>query len=91
MKSFKNGRWIIPFKKFSRLRVKPTIMEKVIKAVLNFSGLFVNNVHNAVLFILQPFMSPRYPGGPRGPGIRMPPDQFNVSITLLTEVPDIWY
>ncbi|XP_060594495.1 single-stranded DNA-binding protein 3-like isoform X4 [Ruditapes philippinarum] len=24
-----------------------------------------------------PFMSPRYPGGPRGPGIRMPPDQFN--------------
>lgn len=32
-----------------------------------------------VVCILQPFMSPRYAGGPRGPGgIRMP-DQFNVS------------
>ncbi|XP_076116952.1 single-stranded DNA-binding protein 3-like isoform X8 [Mytilus galloprovincialis] len=26
----------------------------------------------------QPFMSPRYPGGPRGPGpVRMPPNDFN--------------
>lgn len=34
------------------------------------------------VLLLQPFMSPRYPGGPRGPGpVRMPPNQvdFNVS------------
>ena len=34
---------------------------------------------NSVIFVyFQHFMSPRYPGGPRGPGVRMP-DQFNVS------------
>lgn len=36
-------------------------------------------IFNLIFNFLQPFMSPRY-GGPRGPGgIRMPPDQFNVS------------
>lgn len=56
-----------------------------------FAWLFLNyqefhSVLTAVcivyFFSFQAFMSPRYPGGPRGPGpVRMPPNQvdFNVS------------
>lgn len=40
---------------------------------------------------LQPFMSPRYPGGPR-PGVRMPQQvDFNVSIKYLINKLDIHF
>ena len=39
-----------------------------------------------VIFLLQPFMSPRYPGGPRVP-VRMPNEFNGVSSTRFVNVP----
>ncbi len=54
---------------------------------LVYSHIKIMNVDlDIFLCVFQPFMSPRYPGGPRGPvPVRMPNQvDFNVSISQLS-------